>query len=249
MRSIEYLRWAPAKSALSVELPADLLLQLGWADCNGVLYGWKKGREVRIASLDTKTDEEQEKVGVFVSRIRGKVFLTESDLAFLAQAQVELALVVAGRRAGFFAPEPDGSIQTVRSHEEFLVGEERSPLPAPPKPSGSRQPQRKWIPAVAFLGLPLAAFSVLPQRAAQASRILEIRHIGAPEDPRQLLISWTPAENAVMTINDGGTLVSIPVHTDQSSLTYAPQSGKVAVTLSGLRSIGASYESPAASHR
>ena len=60
-------------------------------------------------------------MGVFFSRIRGEVFLTETDLAFFNEHQSEVALVVAGDRAGFFVREADGSIQTVRSHEEFSI--------------------------------------------------------------------------------------------------------------------------------
>jgi hypothetical protein len=241
MRSIEYLGWEPSKSPLSIELLADLLLQLGWSDSRGILYGSRKGREVRIASLDTRQDEEQEKVGVFVSRIRGEVFLTESDLAFLNRARLDLALVVAGRRAGFFVREPGGSIQTVHSHEEFSAAKEPAPAPAPTKESADSKRGRKWVPVVAFAGLPLAAFAVLPQRAAQAPPSIEIRQLGGSEAGAQLLISWMPAENAVLRIDDGGALVSIPVHSDQSTVTYAARGGPVEVTLESLRNISAHY--------
>ncbi len=246
MRSIEYLRWEPSKSPFSIELPADLLLQLGWSDSCGVLFGSRRGREVRIASLDTRTDEEQEKVGVFVSRIRGEVFLTESDLAFLNRARLDLALVVAGRRAGFFVREPDGSIQTVRSHEEFpLAGEERHMLRWPAAALRRKWVPAKWVPAgaVALAGLPLMALAMFPQRAVRTHGSLEVREL-----EHQLRISWAPPQNAVLRIDDGGGTIAIPVSPGQSSVTYAPRSREVEVTLTGLRSISATY-APAANRR
>jgi hypothetical protein len=237
MRRIEYLRWEPAKSPLTVELPRDLLLQLGWSDSRGVLYGSRRGEEVRIASLESRTDEEQEKIGVFASRIRGEVFLTDGDLAFLNRERVDLALVVAGRRAGFFVRERGGSIQTVRSHEEFSV------VPAAPlAPLPLIKPRRKWAPAgaLALAALPLAALAMFPQRAAQTPGSIEVREL-----EHQLRISWAPEQNAVLRIDDGGATIETPVRTGQSSVTYAPRSGEVEVTLTGLRNLSTNYKTSA----
>jgi hypothetical protein len=65
MRNIEYRLWEPIESPLSVEFPAELLLDLGWAENSGRMYGAKCGRAVRVASLNAPTDEQQEKIGVF----------------------------------------------------------------------------------------------------------------------------------------------------------------------------------------
>ena len=215
--------------------PSELLVELGWAESAGALYGSRHGREIRVAALRNPVGEEQEKLGVFVSRIRGEVFLTEADLAYLKEQETSLALVVAGKRAGFFVREPDGSIQTVRSHEEFPVAVEpprRRLLPA------SAQ-TRKRIPAGAMAGfltlavLPLAALAVLPVRANSASQgflasDLEVHDVGS-----QLRISWVPVQNGVLTVKDGEKRVSIPVDASQSSVTYAMQGDEVDVSLLG----------------
>lgn len=246
MRTIEYRRWAPLASPLSVEFPAELLLELGWADSSGVLYGSRRGRAVRVTALNVPLDEEQEKVGVFVSRIRGEVFLTEADLAFLNDQKAGLALVVAGHRAGFFVREAGGSIQTVRSHEEFGVSETgvRVPPPEPPvllRPAATpwQKRWRQWVPAgrisratLPLLALPvvgLAALAVFPPHAAQTPRSIEVH-----ETAHQLQISWEPAQNAVLTIDDGGAKISIPVHADQSTATYAMNGPEVEVSLSSV---------------
>jgi hypothetical protein len=222
MRTIEYRRWSPLASPVCVEFPAELLLELGWADTSGILYGSRRGREVRVSALRAPSEEAPRKVGVFVSRIRGEVFLTEADLAFLNQQQAGLALVVAGKRAGFFVREPDGSIQTVRSHEEFTIGQGRPPLPG-------RREKRSWAPAglLALGVLPLAALAVLPQHAArEAPQSLDVHASG-----NQLHISWTPVPGAVLTVEDGGSRVSVPVYAEQSTATYAMQGTDVAVSL------------------
>lgn len=222
MRTVEYRHWAPAASPLSVEFPAELLLELGWAQTSGTLFGSRRGREIRVLAFNAAGDDGQENVGVFVSRIRGEVFLTETDLAFLNERRADLALVVAGKRAGFFVRESDGSIQTVRSHEEFAVAEAR-PLPVSNRPN-----RRKWLPAgvVALGTLPLAALAVLPRPKPQN---LDVSEIG-----NQLRISWTPVRNAVLSIDDAGGRVSIPVYADQSTVTYEMNGADVAVSLTSV---------------
>ena len=213
------------------------------------MYGSRRGKEVRVAALHTPfhSDEEQEKVGVYVSRIRGEVFLTEADLAALNEHQAELALVVAGNRAGFFVRETDGSIQTVRSHEEFWVSPAEPEIPPLPElpPVVTPSQRRKWVPAgwvptswfpkglVAMAALPLVAlgaFAVFPQRSlqgpGQGPASIEISDID-----NQLRISWKPGQNAVLTIDDSGGQVSIPVYLNQSSATYARRGADVQVRL------------------
>src|SRR5580658_2689279 len=124
MHSVDYRLWCPDASRFRVEFPAELVRGLKSAQASGVLYGSRRGRLIWVwdmgaASGEKRGSEDREKVGVFVARIRGEVFLTETDLAFFHEQQSEIALVVAGDRAGFFVREADGSIQTVRSHEEF----------------------------------------------------------------------------------------------------------------------------------
>ena len=198
MRTIEYQRWSPPASRLRVEFPAELLLELGWAETSGILYGSRKGAAVRITSLRMRPEEEQEKVGVFVSRIRGEVFLTEADLESFKESGNDLALVVAGERAGFFVRERDGSIQTVRSHEEFAVA---PPLPAPMPPLQKR-PRRvsrtpMWMLGLAALAaLPIAglAVAVLPQRTGQTE------HIG--QEPAHSALTLRETDGQLRTARD-----------------------------------------------
>lgn len=236
MQSIEYLRWAPAASPIRVEFRAGLLRGLGLAQMSGILYGTRSGREVRITALRGNPSEQLEKVGVFVSRLRGEVFLTEEDLAFMMEQSATLALVISGDRGGFFVCESNGSIQTVRSHEEFTVTlAPAAPLRTPVK--AAPPPRRKWTPAVAMAALPLAALAVMPQRAAQTSGVIEIRDLN-----HQLHISWQPAQNAVLSITDGGAIVTIPVRADQSTVTYAPRGSAIEVSLTGLNKLVAHYD-------
>jgi hypothetical protein len=233
MRTIEYRIWNPKASPFRVEFSPDLMRGLGIEETAGILYGTRREQVIRILSRNKpheveRSKEEQEKVGVFVSRIRGEVFLTETDLAFFKQQQSKIALVVAGRRAGFFVTEADGSIQAVRSHEEFSI--------APPVAVISKeiahapQPRRvlRWTPAglVALAALPIAALAVFPQRTAPEPSALAIREIGG-----QLRISWKPGQNAVLAIEDGDRRLAIPVYANQSNVTYAPRDSQVEVSL------------------
>jgi hypothetical protein len=248
MQTVEYRRWAPPASPVSVEFPADLFLELGWSERSGALYGSRRGREVRLTVCGPQTDEEkadeekeksgeeeekseQEKVGVFISRIRGEVFLTEGDLAFLDERRAGLALVVAGDRAGFFVRETDGAIQTVRSHEEFSVpraGKANPPATAERSPRRARISLRtvaKWaLPVLVLAMVALAALARLP--AAQTPRSVALHEV-----EHQLRISWEPAQTAVLTIYDGAGRVSIPVYANQSTATYAMRGPEVDVSL------------------
>lgn len=236
MRTIEYRRWSPPASRLRVEFPADLLLELGWAETSGILYGSRKGVDIRIAALQKPQDGQQVKVGVFFSRIRGEVFLTEEDLASFKEPGNELALVVAGERAGFFVRERDGSIQTVRSHEEFAAAPRRpaGPIAAAPTPRRVSRMQM-WAATVfvALAALPIAglAVAVLPQRTAQAGQEPAPSALTLSESGGQLRISWKPGRSAVLVIDDGGRRRSLLVYPNQSNVTYVPRGSEVEVNL------------------
>jgi len=77
--------------------------------------------------------------------------------------------------------------------------------------------------------IPLAALTVFSQRMTVAPRSLEIRDAGG-----QLRISWKPAQNAMLIIEDSGGRVAIPVYANQSTVTYAPSGAEVEVTLSSV---------------
>ena len=222
MQSLRYRRWSPPASPLRIEFPSDLARAL-WPEpdqleTSGLLFGVRHGREVHI--IAARQGEGFEKIGIFVARARGEVFLTEANLHLFEKHQATVALVRAGSKAGFFIREPNGSIQTVRSHQEFSIEDAEPAPPAPLPPRRSRNPA--WTAAACFaLTLPLLAFF----RPAPAPG-LEVR-----EHSGQLQISWEPGQSALLEINDGARRVAVPVFANQSNLTYARSSAQVDVIL------------------
>jgi hypothetical protein len=223
VQSLEYRRWSPAASPLQIEFAAELAEAL-WPEpealeTSGVLYGFRNGREIHVLAAHAQGDLDQ--VGIFVARVRGEVFLTESNLELFDRHNVPVALVRAGNKAGFFVREPNGSIQTVRSHEEFSVDEPPHPrMRAIKLPDVMAKPV--WAAAGFFaLTLPLLAFF----RPAPALG-LQVR-----DQAGQLQISWTPGKSALLEIDDGARHIASPVFANQSNLTYGRGSGKVEVSL------------------
>ena len=149
MVTVQYRRWCPPQSPLRIEFPPQLLhdvrlesaqpprrVALRWIprfnrvvnQSSGLLFGVRHEDEVRV--LTARASDGLSPVGTFVWRERGEVFLTDDDLADFEKHQGVLALVVAGGQAGFFVREADGSMQAIRSHEEFKVADAASrPVP------------------------------------------------------------------------------------------------------------------------
>jgi hypothetical protein len=146
------------------------------------------------------------------------VFLTDTDLGFMEQHQARLALVLAGTRAGFFVCEPDGSIQAVRSHEEFSFTDPAGPAPARRVP---RRPRARWIAAsAAVLGVPAAALACFQALLPSPPLAIHLR-----EQAGQLLIAWEPRavqEPARLEIVDGGTSTIVVLSKGTASATYQP---------------------------
>jgi hypothetical protein len=124
--------WFPPQSPLRIEYSRELLrLLLPRQDgeySSGVLYGARTAGGVRVISARPLADLEP--VGVFAARWCGEVFLTEPDILRLENMDEELesggatggiALVIAGGFGGFFVREPNGSMQTVQSYQEFPI--------------------------------------------------------------------------------------------------------------------------------
>ena len=226
MRRIEIRRWCPPQSPLEIEIPQDLLVRLrpdpAALETSGVLYGVRQGNEVRILPGPR---EDLKPLGIFVARERGEVFLTETNLEFFEKQQAAVALVIAGNRCGFFVRESNGSIQTVRSHEEFSLTEAPPPVRAP-----KTVPPPRWMrPAAA-----IAALAVLPVAALAYFRpLLPPPALGllAREQDGQLRVSWQPGRYAILEIGDGGERISFPVPPLESSMTYARSSGEVEIRL------------------
>jgi hypothetical protein len=151
-------------------------------------------------------------VGVFASRVRGQVFLTEEDLERFDRAEAAVALVVSGQKGGFFVRDAAGSIETVRSYEEFS-------LQAQSAPAVVKVVKRRvaWTWCLALL--PLLYF--IP-RAPHKPQSISLR-----EDSGQLRIRWNLPVNATLTILDGSAETSIAIHPGQSMLTYARRTGDV----------------------
>jgi hypothetical protein len=227
MQSLRYRLWSPPASPLRIEFPSDLAQSLcpepDQLETSGALYGVRHGRDVHIVAA--RQGEALEKIGIFIARARGEVFLTEANLNLFEKHQATVALVRAGPKAGFFVREPNGSIQTVRSHQEFSIEDaapaqvqvgQRHALPS------SRSINPAWTAAACFaLTLPLLAFF----RPASAPG-LQVR-----ERSGQLQISWEPGQSALLEINDGARRVAVPVFANQSNLTYARSSAQVDVIL------------------
>ena len=213
------MRWCPPRSSVCVEIAPDLLAELrpkaDSTETTGFLYGRLEGSELCILGTRPEELDAAEKVGIFVSRLRGEVFLTESNLELFEKESSLVALVIAGDKAGFFVREGDGSIQSVRSHEEFLVPGH------PPATSSARK--WAWAAAAGFaLVLLLPAF---PQRPPQ---IVALR---VSEEGDEVQIAWQAGEHAILEIQDGGARVAIPVSADQSNATYARRTSTVEVSL------------------
>jgi hypothetical protein len=261
MVTVYYRRWCPPKSPLRIEFRAELLDDVR-KECvqpslfhpeinqsSGLLFGVRQQDEVRV--LSARAGSGLAPLGIFVCRARGEVFLTEDDLANFEKHQGVLALVVAGSQAGFFVREPDGSIQAIRSHEEFPVAplaspavekktrprrEIQWPVPAP----GIWPAWKRMAACAAVLAIPAGAFAYL-RPLLRLPIALALR-----EEAGQLVIGWNAGalmDGSRLEIRDGSerTLVMLPART--SSATYGPQGGDVEVRLTtDTRAGGAHWE-------
>ena len=158
-----YQVWSTPQSPLRIEYSAELLRQVrlrrSSGDRHGLLYGRRQDSLVRLLAARRAAHPRDvrlsglEQVGVFAVRSRGDVFLTEQDLEFAERNKAEITLVLAGRQGGFFVPEKDGSIQAIRSHQEFAVPDFN--------PAGKSLLNHSWLNAAA-----MAACLVLSVAAA-----------------------------------------------------------------------------------
>jgi hypothetical protein len=222
MRSRADRRWCPPQSPVCVEFSSELLVELRTGEeaieTTGDLFGLRKDSEISVLAIRPEPADAPEKVGIFVSRARGEVFLTESNLGFFQKENAVVALVVAGERAGFFVRELDGSIQSVRSHEEFPVPRQ--------VPAGSSHWKWAWPAAGGMVALALL-LPVFPR----SPRLSALR---ASEDRGQLHIEWKPGQDAVLEIVDGGERIAIHVSPDQPSATYVRRTAVVEISLIAL---------------
>jgi hypothetical protein len=250
MHGIHYHIWAPPESAVRIEYSTDVLGELRGlsanGDAGGVLFGMRHGNDIRVLAaipLPVGPDSRPpglDPVGIFVARVRGEVFLTESDLERLESAG-GVALVVAGWKAGFFVWEPDGSIQAIRSYREFPLPGAPKAEPVLPVSAKTRLAEWAWI----LLGcLSLAAIGAIAghhlRRPASPPPLgLTVKNVQG-----QLRIAWSPVlpgekvpgengslEIGTLEIIDGAQHTVIPVPATLVNTTYAPGSGDVEIFL------------------
>jgi hypothetical protein len=201
-------------SPFSIEYAPSLLREMRvnteGGDAFGLLYGTREGQNIRVIS--TRGRARLKPLGIFAARVRGKVFLTEEDLERFEKADACVALVISGTRAGFFVRDAAGSMETVRSYEEFSTGEQ---------PPAAVKPKWPWAAALLLPLIPLAFHRPAPKEIALAMR----------ENDGQLRISWSAPTRATITILDGGETRLIPIGPQQLSATYARRSDDVTVKI------------------
>jgi hypothetical protein len=220
--------WAPPESPFRVEYSPALLREVRSAsaagDAFGVLYGVRHGNTIRLVA--TRGREGLEPLGIFASRVRGAIFLTEEDLKRFEKADACVAMVISGENGGFFVRDASGSIETVRSYEEFPIRKPFEPVSIPAVRT------RKWAWAAC-----LALIPVLFYRPHHPQLVLTVR-----EEAGQLRISWNIPTAETLTILDGGERTYAPVAAGQLTATYARRSGDVVL---GIGSVKARFVGPA----
>jgi hypothetical protein len=206
--------WAPPESPFRIEYSPSLLKELqilnGGADIFGVLYGVRHANVIRLVA--TRGRAGLEPVGVFASRARGKVFLTEQDLERFEKAEACVAMVVSDQSGGFFVRDATGSIVTVRSYQEFSIHE---------PPAAVVVKKRPWQWAACLALIPLLLVFYWPHKPQLA---LTLR-----ETEGQLRISWNIPSTDTLTILDGGERTYVPIAPGQSTATYARRTGDVTI--------------------
>lgn len=247
MHQGQYQRWQPHQSPVGIDFSSTLMRELrAYAterESCGMLYGLRDQSEVLVLAAHTHPEDGLETVGIFVTRIRGEVFLTEANLKLFETYDAQIALVIAGGKAGFFVRASNGSIQSVRSHEEFPVEE---PLVPPARPVALvkaiiatvprvRRQSWKLVAIGAFAALPIAAFAYLHPIARQRSPARQAPvMLPLQEENGQLRISWWPGEDRILVIEDGDQRSAIPVLAGQSNATYVRRNAELEVTLISL---------------
>lgn len=241
--------WAPPGRQYQIEYSTALLrevrLESAQADAAGLLYGRRENGTIRVVAARLASDATDprlagfEPIGIFASRARGEVFLTEADLERFKKIEsaAAVALVVAGTRAGFFVHEPDGSLQSIKSHQEFSLDELPPQAPAP-LTLAIATVRRKigWRPLAAasavllslLFGVWIANVKLRP--SPPPALALKVKEFGGI-----LQVSWNPraiSGAATLEIADGSQQRSVAAN-GLNGLSYAPRSGDVEFRLAG----------------
>jgi hypothetical protein len=230
MRTVVYRRWNPDRSPIQIEFPAELLRDLRILrekDSSGALYGTRQGQDVRLLAAHPRPGLQ--KSGIFFYRLRGEVFLTETEMIRFEESKTDIALVMAGRRGGFFLRQEDGSLQGVSSHEEFLLDDV---WPQFDRPAEMKKPRFGLVWAAVLtsllLAIPIGALAyLLPLHS-------EPLNLGVKERDGQLMVSWNPRANTAggqLEIADGAAHVLSTVRLGQTGATWVIQDGDITVAI------------------
>jgi hypothetical protein len=179
-----------------------------------------------------------EPIGIFSTRARGEIFLTEADLKHFELSEGTIALVVAGAKAGFFLYEPDGSIETIKSHAEFRISAEQArhrppalrPLVEPPRFEIDAPRVRAWVWMMPAVVLVMGALLATQSYWLPRPPIL----LSAHDLDGQIRIGWNPAaapRGAALEIADGDDQISIPLSPEFASATYVRRTSDVQIHL------------------
>ncbi len=220
---IAYRTWAPAQSRVRIEYSTRVLGQLrresARGNTGGVLFGVQRGNDLQVLAARYREDDADLRlagftpVGIFAARVRGEVFLTESDLERFITVDGPVALVVAGSKGGFFVREADGSIQAVRSYQEFPLVEDA--------PTRSRLRPWAWT-ILGLIALPGLFYVARPVQTGLPESLTVRNEAG------QLHIGWNPAavgKNAGLEILEGARETTIPIPAPLATATYLPHTG------------------------
>jgi hypothetical protein len=226
METVSYRRWCPSESPLRIEFPVDLLngFQAASRSAQGVLLGTRHASDIRVLELRPDGIDLDPaglpQVGIFVYRPRGEVFLAEADVERFQETAAEAALVVAGRRAGFFVRDSAGALRAIRSYEEFALAETAPAQPVAPL-APVKAPSVKPAPAPAARVAPRPAVA---WNAAAASR----PRAAGQRSARRLEWRWATLAAAIALGIPLGALAYLrPLLPAPLNLQFAERNGQV----------------------
>jgi hypothetical protein len=221
--------WAPPESPFRIEYSTGLLREVRIAspgiDAFGLLYGVRRGQTIHLVA--TRGRAGLDPLGIFAARVRGQVFLTEEDLERFEKADACVAMVISGETGGFFVRDAAGSIETVRSYEEFSIYAQTRVAAGPVAVK-----KQKWLWALG-LGVCLALIPLVYFIPWHPPPLLAMC---LSESAGQLRISWNVPSQNTLTILDGGELTSILITPEESTATYARRTGDVTVAIGSVQS-------------
>jgi hypothetical protein len=215
--------WAPPESPLRIEYSPALLREIRIPstaeDAFGLLYGVRHGNTIRLVA--TRGRAGLDPLGTFAARVRGEVFMTEEDMERFEKADACVALVLSADTGGFFVRDSSGSLEAVRSYQEFLINGP-APVQAPVRVVKRRV---SWVWSLALI--PLLYF--VPRHSAPQLAVT------LSEDEGQVRISWNVPVTGNIDILDGDDRTSIPSAPGLSTLTYVRHTGDVTVAIGSER--------------